>query len=167
MNQLAAEIFPVDYLAPLSGRPEFVGTFPVEDPNPFARTAFIEALKRQGVAVTAAAVGENPATVLPASFDYSETTRVAGFTSAPFAQITKLILKVSLNELAHPMHDHQATFGSSPVEELGDDLALAHRQNGGLAGDGALIVEIETRPRHVRGSSVVLRRVHHPHPQPV
>jgi PBP4 family serine-type D-alanyl-D-alanine carboxypeptidase len=88
---------PADYEAPLSGFEEFVGTFRVEEPNAFMRTAFIEALQRNGVTVTAPPVVENPSDLLPARNGYAPDTRVANFTSPPYAQTARLILKVSLN----------------------------------------------------------------------
>ena len=51
---------PANYVAPLSEEESFVGTFRVEEPNAFMRTAFIEALARNGVTVTAPAIAENP-----------------------------------------------------------------------------------------------------------
>ncbi len=88
---------PLDYQAPLSKSSSLVGTFRVEDPNSFARTAFIEALKRQGIAVAATAVSTNPVGILPGSFSYSPDTQVAKFDSLPQAEHAKLVLKVSLN----------------------------------------------------------------------
>lgn len=91
---------PVGYVAPLTHIDSFVGTFRVEKPNAFARTAFIEALARHGVAVNAPPVTPNDAeslapTVLPAT--YPADTEVAAYESAPFAQTAQLVLKVSLN----------------------------------------------------------------------
>jgi D-alanyl-D-alanine carboxypeptidase/D-alanyl-D-alanine-endopeptidase (penicillin-binding protein 4) len=88
---------PADYAAPLSGEESFVGTFRVEEPNAFMRTAFIEALNRNGVDVTAPAVAENPSDLMPAQGDYAPDTRVASYVSAPYAQVAQLVLKVSLN----------------------------------------------------------------------
>ncbi|MDQ3302694.1 MAG: D-alanyl-D-alanine carboxypeptidase [Actinomycetota bacterium] len=88
---------PADYVAPLSEEESFVGTFRAEEPNAFMRTAFIEALTRNGVTVTAPAVTENPSGLLPAEGDYTPDTRVANYVSAPYAQVAQLILKVSLN----------------------------------------------------------------------
>jgi PBP4 family serine-type D-alanyl-D-alanine carboxypeptidase len=88
---------PFGYKAPLSSTDAFVGTFRVEDPASFARTAFVEALRRQGVTVRARAVGKNPRGVLPRRFRYPATTRVAVHRSAPYGQIARLVLKVSLN----------------------------------------------------------------------
>jgi PBP4 family serine-type D-alanyl-D-alanine carboxypeptidase len=88
---------PADYAAPLSQEGAFVGTFRVEEPNAFMRTAFIEALARNGVAVSAPTVAENPSDLLPARGDYTPDTRVANYVSPPYAQDARLILKVSLN----------------------------------------------------------------------
>jgi D-alanyl-D-alanine carboxypeptidase/D-alanyl-D-alanine-endopeptidase (penicillin-binding protein 4) len=88
---------PVGYRAPLSGRPELVQTFRIENPAAYARTAFIEALRRAGVAVAAPTLGLNPAGKLPPSDAYSPATRVAQFVSPPYAEYARLILKVSLN----------------------------------------------------------------------
>jgi PBP4 family serine-type D-alanyl-D-alanine carboxypeptidase len=91
---------PLGYKAPLTGIDSFVGTFRIEDPDAFARTAFIEALARNGVTVTAPPVAANDAaklsaTVLPGN--YPADTQVATYQSAPFAQTAQLVLKVSLN----------------------------------------------------------------------
>jgi PBP4 family serine-type D-alanyl-D-alanine carboxypeptidase len=88
---------PLGYRAPLSGLHAFVGTFRVEDPPAFARTAFVEALRRNGVRVEARAVGANPRGVLPRRFGYTTATRVAAYRSAPYAQVARLVNKVSLN----------------------------------------------------------------------
>ncbi|MDH6139580.1 D-alanyl-D-alanine carboxypeptidase/D-alanyl-D-alanine-endopeptidase (penicillin-binding protein 4) [Kitasatospora sp. GP30] len=68
---------------------------PVQDPNAFGRTALIEALARAGVTVTATPTGPNPLGSLPAS--YGNDPRVAAFTSPPYHEYAKLILKVSHN----------------------------------------------------------------------
>lgn len=83
---------PEDYAAPFTGEPTLVGTFRVEDPASFARTAFIEALQANGVSVAAAGVARNPE--VP---QYQDDMRVAAFESAPYAQVAQLVLKVSLN----------------------------------------------------------------------
>ncbi|HET7092923.1 MAG TPA: D-alanyl-D-alanine carboxypeptidase, partial [Thermomicrobiales bacterium] len=88
---------PADFRAPLSGQPELVQTFRIEDPAAFARTAFIEALQRAGVTVAAAPVAPNPAAKLPAPDSYAADARVAQFVSPPYAAYARLILKVSLN----------------------------------------------------------------------
>ena len=67
----------------------------VSDPAAFARTLFIEELRKAGVDVTAAAVGPNPAAQLPPADQYRD--QVASYESPPLSEITKLILKVSYN----------------------------------------------------------------------
>jgi PBP4 family serine-type D-alanyl-D-alanine carboxypeptidase len=88
---------PRGYRAPLTGSRAFVGTFRVEDPPALARTAFVEALRRNGVRVEARTVRANPRNVLPRRFRYPTATRVAVHRSAPYAQIARLVMKVSLN----------------------------------------------------------------------
>jgi PBP4 family serine-type D-alanyl-D-alanine carboxypeptidase len=88
---------PVGYEAPLSGEPYFVGTFRVENPDNFARAAFIESLRRAGITVTAPAVAHNPVGKLPTATTYDRAQRVAALTSPPLAEQAKLVLKVSLN----------------------------------------------------------------------
>ncbi len=88
---------PQDYKAPLTGASTMVRTFRIEDPSTFARTAFIEALQREGVTVTAAPVEPDPRAVLPVSPTYTGDTKVAAFTSVPYSQAAKLILHVSMN----------------------------------------------------------------------
>ncbi|WP_327417740.1 D-alanyl-D-alanine carboxypeptidase/D-alanyl-D-alanine endopeptidase [Streptomyces sp. NBC_01233] len=70
-------------------------TSPITDPAAFGRTALIEALGRAGVRVTADPAGPNPVARLPR--DYASRPRVAAYTSPPYAQYAKLILKVSHN----------------------------------------------------------------------
>jgi D-alanyl-D-alanine carboxypeptidase/D-alanyl-D-alanine-endopeptidase (penicillin-binding protein 4) len=93
---LAGDI-PVGYQAPLSGSPTLVQTFRIEEPAAFARTAFIDALRRAGVTLAAPVVAENRTATLPPVDAYPTDTRVAGFISPPFSEYAKLILKVSLN----------------------------------------------------------------------
>ncbi|MET3987978.1 D-alanyl-D-alanine carboxypeptidase/D-alanyl-D-alanine-endopeptidase [Streptomyces sp. PvR034] len=68
---------------------------PVTDPASFGRTALIEALERAGVRVDATPTGPNPVASLPAG--YAGRARVAVYTSPPYADYAKLILKVSHN----------------------------------------------------------------------
>jgi PBP4 family serine-type D-alanyl-D-alanine carboxypeptidase len=88
---------PMGYRAPLTGIASFVGAFRVEDPPSFARTAFVEALRANGVTVAAPAVAKNPSALLPPPSSYRADNRLAAFDSSPYAQHARLILKVSLN----------------------------------------------------------------------
>jgi PBP4 family serine-type D-alanyl-D-alanine carboxypeptidase len=119
---LSGEI-PVDYAAPLSGEPTFVRTFRVEDPDAFMRTAFIEALARHGVTVTAAAVGPNPRALLP-SGSYDALPRVAVHQSAPYSETARLVLKVSLNLGANVA---LSLFGVTKGARTVDDALAAER----------------------------------------
>jgi D-alanyl-D-alanine carboxypeptidase/D-alanyl-D-alanine-endopeptidase (penicillin-binding protein 4) len=69
----------------------------VDDPSSWARSLFIEALRRVGVVVDASALGVNPGDALPTREAVSGLPRTALHTSAPFSENAKLILKVSHN----------------------------------------------------------------------
>jgi len=75
----------------------------IDDPSAFARTAFIEALQRAGVTVTAAPTGPNPAALLPAKDSYQPGDKVAEHVSTTLAEYVKLIMKVSYNRGADLM----------------------------------------------------------------
>jgi D-alanyl-D-alanine carboxypeptidase/D-alanyl-D-alanine-endopeptidase (penicillin-binding protein 4) len=83
--------------------PPVVSIWHVEDPAAFARTAFIEALGRAGVAVTATATGPNPSALLPPERAYPAADLVARRTSPPLSEYTKVILKTSYNRGADLM----------------------------------------------------------------
>jgi PBP4 family serine-type D-alanyl-D-alanine carboxypeptidase len=88
---------PVDYEAPLTHGHTMVRTFRVEDPSTFARTAFIEALRHNGVSVAADGVVTNIVPVLPEGSATTADATVATYQSPPFSQNANLVLKVSLN----------------------------------------------------------------------
>jgi PBP4 family serine-type D-alanyl-D-alanine carboxypeptidase len=69
----------------------------IPDPASFARTAFIEALQRAGVTVTAAPTGANPVDRLPATSSFPAGQRVAEHVSGDLAEMVKVILKTSHN----------------------------------------------------------------------
>lgn len=69
----------------------------VDDPASFARTLFIEVLRRRGVRVEAAALSDNPADKLPPRAEVAALPHVAEYTSPPFREYVKVILKVSHN----------------------------------------------------------------------
>jgi serine-type D-Ala-D-Ala carboxypeptidase/endopeptidase (penicillin-binding protein 4) len=75
----------------------------IGDPSAFARTAFIEALQRAGVTVTAAPTGPNPTSLLPAAGSYQDTNKLAEHESASLAAYVELIMKVSYNRGADLM----------------------------------------------------------------
>lgn len=73
-----------------------VRIYPVEDPALFARTLFIEALRRQGVRVTAP-LARPVAADFPPADGYADLPKVAVYRSPPFAELVKVTLKVSHN----------------------------------------------------------------------
>ena len=86
-----------------AGSKPMLAVSPIADPSAFARTAFIEALQRAGIAVTAAATGPNPEGELPAKGSYQSANLIAEHTSATLAEYAKLIMKVSYNRGADLM----------------------------------------------------------------
>ncbi len=75
----------------------------ITDPSAFARTAFIESLRRAGVTVTAGPTGPNPASLLPPKDSYRAGDKLGEHTSANLAAYVKLIMKVSYNRGADLM----------------------------------------------------------------
>ena len=122
-----------NYEGPLTGLSAFVGTFRVEDPLSFARTAFIEALGRQGVSVAAPPIAPNPERILPESADYVTDTQLASYRSPPFSQNADLVLKVSLNLGANL---DLSLFGVTEGERTIDGALAAERRT--LIGDYGL-----------------------------
>ncbi|KVL49200.1 hypothetical protein WS99_17835 [Burkholderia territorii] len=96
-DRQAAATLPAGYQAPLIGNAQFVSIVHIDDPASFARTALVDALARNGVSVGTPAVASNPAGLLPSPAQYASLPQVASFASPPYAEIAKLILKVSLN----------------------------------------------------------------------
>lgn len=76
---------------------ERLNVYPVEDPASFARTLFIEALERQGVAVTADPLAVNDASDLVSADEYTSDTPLGTIESATAEAIATFILKTSNN----------------------------------------------------------------------
>ncbi|MBV9579282.1 MAG: D-alanyl-D-alanine carboxypeptidase/D-alanyl-D-alanine-endopeptidase, partial [Chloroflexi bacterium] len=75
----------------------------ISDPAAFARTAFIEALQRAGVSVSATTTGPNPVALLPAKDSYQAANKIGEHTSATLGQYGNLVMKVSYNRGADLM----------------------------------------------------------------
>ncbi len=75
----------------------------VDHPAEFARTAFIEALQRAGVTVTAPTTGANPIALLRPKGSYGRADLLGEHVSLPMSQYARLILKVSYNRGADLM----------------------------------------------------------------
>jgi D-alanyl-D-alanine carboxypeptidase/D-alanyl-D-alanine-endopeptidase (penicillin-binding protein 4) len=69
----------------------------MDDPASFARGAFLECLRRAGVEAAASPLGENRPADLPGRDAVAALPRVAQYTSPPFREYVKVVLKVSQN----------------------------------------------------------------------
>ena len=74
-----------------------VNVYAFRDPATYARTAFIEALGRAGVTVTADPIATNPAAALPATTAVDGLATVAELTSLPLSEEATYINKISYN----------------------------------------------------------------------
>jgi len=88
---------PFSFVPPWTKRFPMVRTFRIVEPQNYARTVLIEALRKAGVQVSADAVGTNAATKLPPRDSYAAEAKVAELVSLPYSQYAKWILKVSYN----------------------------------------------------------------------
>lgn len=81
---------------PVGHRP-VVKIYEVEEPAAFARSLLIESLRGAGVEVKASPLADGPDRRLPSRQDVKGLPTVAEFTSPPFREYAKVILKVSHN----------------------------------------------------------------------
>lgn len=88
---------PVDGAPPFSEAYPIVTNFRMVDPTSFVRTVFIEELQKAGITVQADLVSPNPTNLLPAPEALTDANQLAQYTSLPFSQYARLILKVSFN----------------------------------------------------------------------
>ncbi len=80
-----------------AGRPPAVKIYEVEDPASFARCLFMEALRDQGIQVAASPLHDNTAASLPPRGEVAKLPEVGSYTSPPFKEYVRVILKVSHN----------------------------------------------------------------------
>ena len=80
-----------------AGHKPLVRVYEVSDAASYARSLFIEALGRAGVAVEASPLTDQSSAALPPRDEVAKLPRVGQFQSPPFAESAKLILKVSHN----------------------------------------------------------------------
>ena len=79
------------------GHAQVVKIGEIEQPASFARALLIEALRRRGVRVAASPLGTNDTDGLPARGEVTKLPKVAEYTSPPFSEYARVILKVSHN----------------------------------------------------------------------
>ena len=108
----------------------YLRTFVVTDPAAWARSLFIDALKRQGVAIDAPSTGINSRANLPA--DYAGQKPVATLTSPPFSENVKLILKVSQNIHANALLGIMAAHEGKKTVENGLIIEGNYLQGAGI-----------------------------------
>jgi serine-type D-Ala-D-Ala carboxypeptidase/endopeptidase (penicillin-binding protein 4) len=111
------------------------------DPARYARTAFIEALRRAGVTVRANAVAINPARRLPARRAVTALRTAARLRSLPLAQEATYVLKVSYNRGAQTMICRLAVAAGSTDCDDGLPKAQQLWRKAGLATDGAVMID--------------------------
>jgi D-alanyl-D-alanine carboxypeptidase/D-alanyl-D-alanine-endopeptidase (penicillin-binding protein 4) len=131
---------------PVNSRPA-VRICPMDDPNGFARALFIEALRREGVTVSASIL-RAPTAELPDRGSYDKLTRVALLTSAPLSETLKVTLKVSHNLYASTLplllavkHGKRSLADGMRLEgkaltDLGLDTKTITLQSGAGGGNG-------------------------------
>jgi D-alanyl-D-alanine carboxypeptidase/D-alanyl-D-alanine-endopeptidase (penicillin-binding protein 4) len=76
------------------GTKDILRTFSIKDPKDFARSAFIQALREQGIAIN---LPKEVQAYLPQQTAYKELKVIAEWVSPPLTEYVKLILKVSHN----------------------------------------------------------------------
>jgi D-alanyl-D-alanine carboxypeptidase/D-alanyl-D-alanine-endopeptidase (penicillin-binding protein 4) len=79
------------------GHKPIVKIYEVEEPAAFARALFIETLRRRGVRVEAAAIGDNAHDRLPSRATVAKLPKVAEYISPPLPEYLRVVLKVSHN----------------------------------------------------------------------
>ena len=79
------------------GHTPLVRIYEVDDPASFARTVFIESIRKRGVKIDASTASDNPTTKLPSRSIVAELPKVAEYTSPPLKEYLRVILKVSHN----------------------------------------------------------------------
>jgi D-alanyl-D-alanine carboxypeptidase/D-alanyl-D-alanine-endopeptidase (penicillin-binding protein 4) len=116
-------------------------TYAFDDPARYARTAFIEALRRAGVIVKTNAVATNPARRLPSRRAVTALPTVARLRSLSLAQEATYVLKVSYNRGAQTMICRLAVAAGST--DCDDGLRKAQQlwRKAGLDTDGAVLID--------------------------
>lgn len=116
--------------------------FEFDDPSTFARTAFIEALERAGVTVSADPFAENPKSALPNWDAVEALPAVAELESLPLAEEITYVMKVSYNRGAQTLICRLAVdAGKTDCNQDGMGVAQAIWAEAGLDTTGASLVD--------------------------
>jgi len=118
-----------------------INVFAFNDPATFARTAYIEALQRAGVTVSADPTATNPAAGLPSTHDVSALPSVAKLTSLPLSEEATYTMKISYNRGAQTLICRLAVAAGST--DCSDGLAEAGTlwKAAGLTISGAMLID--------------------------
>lgn len=125
---------------PLGADP-VVWTHQVDDPATWARTLFLEALTRAGIAVAADPLAENDGSALPEQHVLDGMQPIAVFTSPPFSETARLINKVSHNLGANQLPLLLAAQDGQRTLDAGLDRERATLEAGGLSPDEVIITD--------------------------
>ncbi len=119
------------------GHKPVLKTYEVEDPASFARSLFIETLRSRGVRVGASPLADNDATKLPSKAEVAALPMVAEYTSPPFREYLKVILKVSQNL-------HASTLPLLVAANRGETSLVQ-----GLRHEGEILTKLGVDPRTI------------------
>jgi D-alanyl-D-alanine carboxypeptidase/D-alanyl-D-alanine-endopeptidase (penicillin-binding protein 4) len=121
----------------------------VPDPAFFARTLFVEALRRAGVVVEAPTVADNDAGELPPFAKVTKSPRVAELTSPPVSEFVKLILKVSHNLGSNTEPFWIAVHAGGPhTYRAGMQRIRAFARQAGVTRGGAILTDGQGLPHN-------------------
>lgn len=134
LNQLGPGQFTVRGSVPANGKVVVRG-LPIDDPAGFARSVFIEALRKAGVKV-AAAVARPGNAPPPTAVEYAQMKPVAAFTSAPFGELLKVTLKTSNNLYGTALPCLMAASHGKQTQEDGLKVQRKHLKELGVDVDG-------------------------------
>ncbi|MCS5718778.1 D-alanyl-D-alanine carboxypeptidase/D-alanyl-D-alanine-endopeptidase [Herbiconiux sp. CPCC 205763] len=115
--------------------------FAFDDPAPFARTAFIEALGRAGVTVTADPLAPNPESALPDKAAVEALPAVAELESLPLGEEVKYVMKISYNRGAQTLVCRLAAEAGETDCDAGIPLMQKIWSDAGLDTTGASLID--------------------------
>lgn len=112
-----------------------------DDPATFARTAFIEALGRAGVTVSADPVAMNPIATLPDLASVTAFPSIAELESLPLAEEVTYVMKISYNRGAQTLICRLAVSAGQSTCNAGMGVAADIWQEAGLDTLGASLLD--------------------------
>ena len=124
-----------------AGAPPAVNVYAFDDPATYARTAFIEALERAGVTVSANPTTTNSTASLPSQAAVNALPSVAHLDSLPLWEETKYVLKVSYNRGAETMICRLAVAAGSTDCDTGLTKAGDIWRNAGMDTRGVSLID--------------------------